>query len=99
MAINEVEGEEYEHAVELAKQAGVKVASLSLFWDEMEEDPGDFDQGWLPLIDYYYPAMGLAISLELPVIDTGFLLSFFFLFVISNFAIEQIGKREQIEVF
>lgn len=71
--ITPAEDDDYDKAVVLAKSAGAEVASLSVFWDDIETSPGVFepDPNWLEIANLYYPAQSLKVALVISVIDTN----------------------------
>lgn len=63
---------DYDRAMEIARQAGAEVVSLSVYWDEIETVPGVYapDPNWLEIANQYYPARGVRVALVISVLDT-----------------------------
>lgn len=57
----------------LARSAGMTAVSLPIFWDDVEVEPGVFapEPNFLAIANQFYPAKGVAVSLELNPIDTN----------------------------
>lgn len=66
------EDDDYDAAMEIVKKAGAQAVSLSIFWDDIETAPGEYnpDPNWLAVANAYYPAQNVRVSLTLGVIDT-----------------------------
>ena len=66
------DGEDYPAAVRVVKDAGANATSLSLFWDDLETEPGVYapKDNWPMIANLYFPATGLAYTLTFSVIDT-----------------------------
>lgn len=72
VAITLPENEDYDAAIALVQSLGAESVPVSLFWDEIETSPGVFnpDPNWLPVINQYYPAQNLKVTLTISVLDT-----------------------------
>jgi hypothetical protein len=70
--ITAAQNEDYDVALQIAKSAGAKATSLSIFWDEMETVPGAFSpkQNWPAIANFYFSFTGLKFTLNFSVIDT-----------------------------
>jgi hypothetical protein len=66
------DGEDYPSAVRVVKDGGADATSLSLFWDDLETEPGVYapKDNWPTIANLYFPATGLAYTLTFSVIDT-----------------------------
>lgn len=71
--VTEAADGDYDHAVTKAMNAGAEALSLSLFWDDLETAPGEYnpDPNWLEIANAYYPTRGIAVDLVLNPIDTN----------------------------
>ncbi len=71
MSITESSMGDYDADVNQALRAGIEFASLTVFWDEAEQN-GTYaaDPDWPAIANSYYPGKGLGLVLSLPVIDT-----------------------------
>ena len=71
--VSEAEGETYDQAFQLARQAGMQFTSLSLAWDDLEPRPGEFsdDPNFLAIANLYYPAQHIPLALTITPIDTN----------------------------
>jgi hypothetical protein len=71
--VSEGEGETYDQAFQLARQAGMQFTSLSLAWDDLEPRPGEFsaDPNFLAIANQYYPAKNVPLALTITPIDTN----------------------------
>ena len=69
---NPPEEGDYDQAMNLARELGAESIRLSVYWDEIEIEPGLFqpDPNWLAIADQYYSAQGFSISLVISVLDT-----------------------------
>ncbi len=69
----EAEGETYDQAFQLARQAGMQFTSLSLAWDDLEPRPGEYapDPDFLAIANQYYPAQDVPLALTIAPIDTN----------------------------
>lgn len=70
--VSEAEGETYDQAFQLARQAGMQFASLSVAWDDLEPRQGEPapDPNWLAIANQYYPAQRVPLALTITPIDT-----------------------------
>ncbi len=72
LQVNEASDKDYGKAMAIAKEAGIQVVGLSIFWDEIEKTEGvyapDFDS--LGIANSYYPSAGISIFLSIAVLDT-----------------------------
>jgi hypothetical protein len=66
------DGEDYAAAIKVVKKAGADATSLSLFWDDLETEPGVYapKDNWPTIANLYFPSTGLAYTLTFSVIDT-----------------------------
>lgn len=73
MDITEDQSGDFDAPFNLAKSAGMQATTLSVFWDEIETAPGEFepDPNWLAIANLYYPSQEVMISLAISVIDTN----------------------------
>lgn len=64
---------DFDAAFTLAQGAGMQATSPALAWDELETAPGVYQPAvdWLGIANLYYPAQGVALSLEVKPIDTN----------------------------
>ena len=71
--VSEAEGEDYDQAFQLAREAGMQFTSLSVAWDDLEPRPGEFapDPDWLAIANLYYPAQHVPLALTITQIDTN----------------------------
>jgi len=69
---NAPENENYDSAMDLARELGAESIRLSVYWDDIEIKPGVYnpDPNWLAIANQYYSSQGLAISLTISVLDT-----------------------------
>lgn len=69
----EAEGETYDQAFQFARLAGMQFTSLSLAWDDLEPQPGEYspDPNFLAIANQYYPAQGVPLALTITPIDTN----------------------------
>jgi hypothetical protein len=69
---NAPEVDDYDQVMELARELGVDSIRLSVYWDDIEVSPGQYqpDPNWLAIADQYYSAQGFSISLVISVLDT-----------------------------
>lgn len=71
ISITESNRGDYDADVNQALSAGAKATSLTLFWDEADQNGSyapEFD--WPSIANGYYPAKGISLVLSLAVIDT-----------------------------
>ncbi|MFQ5640808.1 MAG: hypothetical protein ACE5IR_22750 [bacterium] len=70
--VGEVEGINYDQAVDIAKAVGTESVSLSLNWDDLESAPGKYNDpnGALQTANVYYPTKKLKIDLFIRPVDT-----------------------------
>ena len=66
------DGEDYPAAIKVVKAAGANATSLSLFWDDLETEPGVYapKDNWPIIANLYFPSTRLAYTLTFSVIDT-----------------------------
>ncbi len=74
LSIDITEGRDgdFNTAFNLARGAGMEVTELSVYWDEIETSPNNFnpDFDWLAIANSFYPTRSTAVSLTISVIDT-----------------------------
>jgi hypothetical protein len=65
-------GEELGDAFGAAKALGATASSVSILWDEMEQEPGRYSpkDNWPALVNILFPWLGLDFTLTLSVVDT-----------------------------
>ena len=70
--VNEPEDGNYDAAMDMVKIAGAQAVNLTVFWDDIETAPGEYnpDPNWLAVANAYYPAQNVQVSLVISVIDT-----------------------------
>jgi hypothetical protein len=70
--VNEPEDGNYDAAMDMVKKVGAQAVNLSIFWDDIEIAPGEYnpDPDWLAVANAYYPAQNVQVSLIISVIDT-----------------------------
>lgn len=73
--VNETPAVDFGESFRLAKEVGVDMVSLSVYWDELETAPGVFepDLNWLAIANDFYGREGVALSFVLSPIDTNVL--------------------------
>lgn len=71
IAGTEAQGQDYGGVLEALHDVGAEATSLTLYWDELERS-GVYgpDPDWPAIANAVYPAQGLAITLNIAVIDT-----------------------------
>jgi len=71
--VSEAEGEDYDQAFQLAREAGMQFTSLSVAWDDLELRPGEYapDPNYLAIANLYYPAQDVPLALTITPIDTN----------------------------
>ncbi len=64
---------DYDAAINTAINAGAEAVSLSLFWDDIETAPGEYnpEPNFLAIANAYYPTRGIAVDLVINPIDTN----------------------------
>ncbi len=69
---NASENGDFDEAIDLARELGAESIRLSVYWDDIEIEPGIYqpDPNWLAIANQYYSAQDLAISLTISVLDT-----------------------------
>lgn len=69
---NAPEDQDFDRAMDLARELGAESIRLSVFWDDIEVAPGIYnpDPNWLAIANQYYSAQDLHISLTISVLDT-----------------------------
>ena len=72
-AISEAPNEEFADAVTQAKGHGVSAVPLSVFWDDIEREPGRFEPepNWTAIANQFFPVLGLRVQFVISVIDTN----------------------------
>lgn len=67
------ESDDFEAAIAKAKSAGAQSVPLTIFWDQIETAPYEFnpDPNWLEVANAFYPATGLEVTLTISVLDTN----------------------------
>ena len=73
ISVTEAAGEEFDAAMNLALSLGAEAVPLSVYWDEIETEPGIFNPApnWLEIANVYFPTKGLQLALTISVIDTN----------------------------
>ena len=69
--INEVPNSNYSSSIEEVKELGVDFVQLTLFWDEIEPIPNQYEDDIFELMDWYYPLEDLSVVLVINPIDTN----------------------------
>lgn len=69
---NAAQNQDFDQAMDLARDLGAESIRLSVFWDDIETEPGVYnpDPNWLAIANQYYSSQKLAISLTISVLDT-----------------------------
>ena len=69
---NTTEDGDYDQSMHLARELGAQSIRLSVYWDDIEIEPGLYqpDPNWLAIANQYFTAQGFSISLVLSVLDT-----------------------------
>ena len=69
---NASQNQDFDQAMDLARDLGAEFIRLSVFWDDIETEPGIYnpDPNWLAIANQYYSSHDLAISLTISVLDT-----------------------------
>ena len=64
---------DYDAAISTAMEAGAEAVSLSLFWDDIEIAPGEYNPNpnFLEIANIYYPTRNIALDLVITPIDTN----------------------------
>ena len=71
IAGTEARGQDYGGVLEALHDVGAEATSLTLYWDELEQSGVyGLDPDWPAIANAVYPAQGLAITLNIAVIDT-----------------------------
>lgn len=72
-AVTEGRNEEYAVAAAQAKSHGVRAVPFTLFWDDIERQPGVFapEPNWAAIANQVFPLLGLKVHLVISVIDTN----------------------------
>lgn len=70
--VNESEDGDYDAAMDMVKKAGAQAVNLTVFWDDIEIAPGEYNPNpdWLAIANAYYPAQSVQVSLIISIIDT-----------------------------
>ena len=71
MAINVIPNSDYLSSVVEIKKIGVNFTPLTLFWDEIESSPNQYNDDMLELINAYFPSADMGLVLVINPIDTG----------------------------
>ncbi|BDI34294.1 hypothetical protein CCAX7_63450 [Capsulimonas corticalis] len=61
----------YDTAFQIAKKAGAQVVSVSINWDDIESEPGQYHNASLQAANAYYPAQHVRVSLCIRPLDTN----------------------------
>ena len=69
--IVEAEGEDYGVALTTARRLGSETVFISLTWDRLEPQPGEYDFTYPDIIETYYPTQGIGVGLMLGPVDTN----------------------------
>jgi len=69
--VNEAEGEDYDAAFALATEIGAGEVGISLDWNQIETAPGEYDATLFDIMNVYYPAYDMPVSLTLRPVHTG----------------------------
>lgn len=69
---NAPEDQDFDRAMDQARELGAESIRLSVFWDDIETAPGSYnpDPNWLAIANQYYSAQNFGISLTISVLDT-----------------------------
>ncbi len=69
---NASQNQDFDQAMDLARDLGAEFIRISVFWDDIETEPGIYnpDPNWLAIANQYYSSHDLAISLTISVLDT-----------------------------
>lgn len=69
---NAPENGDFDQVLVMARELGVESIRLSVYWDDIEREPGvyDPDPNWLAIANQYYAAQDISISLTISVLDT-----------------------------
>ncbi|MFC1975818.1 hypothetical protein ACFLXQ_05430 [Chloroflexota bacterium] len=70
--VAEAEDGDFNSAMGIAQSAGADAVSLTVFWNDIEKQPGQYqpDPNWLEVANAYYPTQQAKVGLVIPVIDT-----------------------------
>jgi hypothetical protein len=73
--VNEAGNMNFDHAFEIARDAGIDFVSLTIYWDAFEITHGEYapDVNWLEIANSYYSANDVDIALVIAPIDTNVL--------------------------
>ena len=73
MDATEAADNDYDAALQRAKAVGVTAVTLTVYWDDIETEPGVYnpDPNWLEVANLYYPTQNVVVSLAISVIDTN----------------------------
>ncbi|HID54024.1 MAG TPA: hypothetical protein EYP41_18555 [Anaerolineae bacterium] len=71
--VTEAADNDFDAALQRAKAVGVTAVTLTVYWDEIETEPGvhNPNPNWLEIANLYYPTQEVAVSLTISVIDTN----------------------------
>jgi hypothetical protein len=72
-AITQAHREDFGEVVTQAKSCGISSLPLSIFWDDLEQQPSVYggDQNWLAIANRFFPVLGVDVQLVVSVIDTN----------------------------
>ncbi len=70
--VTEASDGDFDAALNHAQAAGANTIELTVFWDDIETSPENYnpDPNWLEIANAYYPANATQVALTIPVIDT-----------------------------
>lgn len=73
MDVTEAADGDFDAALQRVKTVGVTAVTLTVYWDDIEREPGVYnpDPNWLEIANSYYPTQDVAVSLTISVIDTN----------------------------
>jgi hypothetical protein len=69
--LNEAQGMDYQSAFELALDVGVQNVNLTFDWRDLEATPGQIASDFFPIINLFYPAYDMPVSLFIRPISTN----------------------------
>ena len=70
--VNEAQNGDFMAALSLAESVGMEVASLTVYWDELETAPGVYNPvpNWLEIANIFYPLQQMKLQLNVVPLDT-----------------------------
>lgn len=71
MHIGEAEDKDYDKAFRIAREAGTQMTSLSLNWNDIEKEPGKYQNENLGIAEIFYPLEKTPLLLVLRPLDTN----------------------------